>query len=169
MIEDAVRGNGLMVSEELYPSDALIAVVENLQAACCAAGRLSRSKCPNTLPTETPSSRLLFNQVIEFGMRRMSGIPEQLYGYDTLVDPVAAKRRERINIQGSNPNGTPPGAFLNRFYADVVPSSADQTLAAKQAVIGGDADNIVCSDLVVYESLIARIQQQCAIAYCVTE
>jgi hypothetical protein len=111
----------------------------------------------------------LFNQVIEFGMRRMSGMSEQLYGYDALLDPVAAKRRERINTQGTNPNGTPPGVVLNRFYTDVVPSPADQTLAAKQAVIGGDADNIVCNDLVVYESLIARMQQQCTIAYCVTE
>ncbi|USN56739.1 MAG: hypothetical protein H6766_07090 [Candidatus Peribacteria bacterium] len=99
----------------------------------------------------------------------MSGILEQLYGYDNLVDPIAAKRRERINTQGTNPAGTPPGVFLNRFYTDVVPSTADKTLATDQAVIVGDATKIVCNKLAVYESLSYRIQQQCAIAYCVTE
>lgn len=50
-----------------------------------------------------------------------------------------------------------------------MPSTQDKAIAQDQAVVVGDAEKIICDELPIYESLNYRIQQQCAIAYCVTE
>ncbi|MCS6982815.1 MAG: hypothetical protein NZL83_01360 [Candidatus Absconditabacterales bacterium] len=104
--------------DNIYPIDDIAVAMHHLAGYCCSQNLLpsqgSGYVCPRGGSKWFADSPYLYDHLIDIGMRRLSGSPQEQYPGAGL-DQLARSRRSEIEALGSNPAGTPAGQIMNLY------------------------------------------------------